>query len=938
MIINKQSATATLAAAVLGFATVASGLTVNAAPTQIAGNWDVFVQAGQPSIEVPVLQQQGQEYVALWYFMKLLRVDGWSPNWSQGSFTLKNFPIPKTSAVSLNNQPLAANQTLSLGGQTNVNFSGVGNALGGSVVFDSQSKTLTLQVAVSTISTGSHDSLAASGLRYANARAMASVTKGTSGKTAKPTTRPKTGTPPKTTTPPKNPSNPKTMKSLSSRFQVAGGSTVSVKTTTSGPLVYVSLSGLANAFAPYGVKFTESKTSIDVTGMPVNYADVKILSPALGKTSPIFADGILWNQAWYVPTKTLQQLGFGAQADATKHAVTLTLVQTPPKSGVTTGGSGTAPVSASSVAVTIPITVSGEVLGANGSPTAGKVTFEDPEGDTHTLVANSQGTFSGTIEADYPSAASAKTGALSLVATDSPTVGWVGQDASLTANNGVISNVVVNAQAQQLFSTLHGHLNYGAGALAAMPVSEVSVRNVITQAHYYAPVDSQGDFNISVPVGPYEVFALITKNSAIYSLQPFIETPNPTSIIIDVPTPPNGKLVTKHAVIVAGDKGVLPEDMLSVANIFEHVYPLDQTTLGLSEKGPITITLYSTLATYAGHFLSEGYSKSEADLIAENSGAVTEGPNSISVPMASFGEMDGLNVLAHELTHAMVATESLQLPSWANEGLAWHQGILGQMDGSPSNLLLTGAEWNQWFDIVQNQKENSLLPLGTASPLSGSYNVEAQDYFAVQQLINQYGMKSVLDYVYQYDSNPSAFQDVFSTPFLSFSQSVSRSLAADAASTDKGFTLTFKVLQGGPSDIYVESPKGPRILVSGLVPNEEYTITCYNNGQVKVPSGLTTSKATSLPVLVSGDWYIGSGVAANGAIEQTSSETSSTPSTSSMELGSGYRQEFEIANQFGVPFLVRAIMYDHAGDVLHAYPALGLPDGLQLVSLAPTEQ
>ncbi len=56
--------------------------------------------------------------------------------------------------------------------------------------------------------------------------------------------------------------------------------------------------------------------------------------------------------------------------------------------------------------------------------------------------------------------------------------------------------------------------------------------------------------------------------------------------------------------------------------------------------------------------------------------------------------------------------------------------IAGELDQSPDELLLDGAQWYEWVDIVAHPQKGGLFPLGDTNPLDGNYNVEDQDYFA----------------------------------------------------------------------------------------------------------------------------------------------------------------------------------------------------------------
>lgn len=460
--------------------------------------------------------------------------------------------------------------------------------------------------------------------------------------------------------------------------------------------------------------------------------------------------------------------------------------------------------------------------------------------------------------------------------------------------------------------TLHGRLVFDG---ASYPVKQVSLRDVQTHAHYYADVQADGTFSIPVPPGQYEVFAAIGQDEAVYLLQPFTVPAGSAGVqALDVhlpALPQASRLATAHADVIAGDTGVSAMDLQSVADIFEHVYPEVASATGLAEQSRIQVTLYSSADAYQQHFLQEGYTAGEAASLAENSVAVEEGLNQISVQMPAFHQTDGLNVMAHELTHALVATVSSAIPSWANEGIAWEMGVDAELDGSQDPVLTNGIPWSNWVDTLTHQRAGDLRPLGQADPLDSAYNVELQDYWAVHQLITRFGLPAVMRYVRAIDHDPDAFTHTFGMSFDTFANQVQASLAQQAAQSDSGFTMRLAVLAGGPETVYITSPDGRAYEVSGLAPGNTYDISCRADGTVQAAAGLQVAAASGVTG-PDGVWFV-------------------QLNTS----GSLPRQGIAIADGFGVPCLLEAVLYDPAGQPAHTYPATALPGGLQVVGLTP---
>lgn len=542
------------------------------------------------------------------------------------------------------------------------------------------------------------------------------------------------------------------------------------------------------------------------------------------------------------------------------------------------------------------LSYSGTVYTAGGTPLQGQLAVEDATGQITVVATNGNGHFEAT----------STTQTATIVGFDPVGDQWIGEHMPLYSGNAQNVQVLAVAAMQQVQGTLQF-------SGQPFPVTMISVRNVLTHAHYYANVDKTGHFQLRVPVGPYEMFAVLTKTSPIFVLQPFqVGTHGPQLLAVPLPAlPASTDLSVANGVITAGDKSVSPEDLLSFANIYEHVYAQDSSDLGIAATNPIHITLYSSLTTYAKHFTDEGYTAAQAKQYANNSAAVDEGPASISVSLPAYYVTDGLNILAHELVHALVAQVSSQIPSWTNEGIAWYEGIKAELDGSPNGLLQSGLHWTEWTDIVAHQQAGTLLPLGDADPMNAAYNVEDQDYYAVQQLIQQFGFAQLMTYIRQVDQHPTAFQDTFHESFDTFSSQITADLQSVAKQTDAGFRATVMVLPGGPRNLYIMNPKGQRWLVSGLQAGGTYTFTLRADGSVDVPAPLT-HHVEKVTLQGTGDWSLGA--------------------TTGRDFPN---QAFNLADAFGTPYLSAAVLYDKTGQIAHFYPAAGLPLGLELVNLVP---
>ncbi|GMA51280.1 hypothetical protein GCM10025857_26370 [Alicyclobacillus contaminans] len=621
---------------------------------------------------------------------------------------------------------------------------------------------------------------------------------------------------------------------------------------------------LQQFLSQHGIQASWNGVSLSIQQFPQIVSGAKLTLAGRAASTSL----IQWANAWYAPVSALQAAGMTVVTNGTQ-SVTATL-PTPTAS-----------------------TVQGEILDANNQPVAGKVAIEDALGLVHVVDTDASGQFVTQLS-----------GGGYLIGAETANDGWVSQALALAGGSPLTATTV------QRMSQIQGTLQFSGTPYG---ISQVSVRNVITHAHYYATPTANHTFQLTVPAGAYEVYAVVPSGSqdVLYLLQPFVTTGDITQLSVSVPALPKAKSVqTAHAVVSAADSEVTAGDLQSVANLFEHIYPLDVNRTGLAPSQKMNIVLYGTADDYKQHFIQEGYSSDEAQQIADQSIATEEGTNTISVLLPSYDLTDGLNILAHEFTHALIATVSNQIQSWANEGVAWTDGIAGELDGSPDEVLQQGLQWYEWVDIVAHQQQGDLLPLGGADPLSGDYNVEDQDYFAVQQLIDQFGMDKFMQYVKAIDTNPNAFAQTFGETFDQFSQSVTAKLQALASQANTTFSMRIRVLPNGPSQIYVINPFGKTVTITGLKPGQSYTLQCHSDGTVTAPTGLSVAPGTSLPIVYGGDWYVGAGMG-----------------------GSLPRQEFEVAYEYGRPFLVQALLYGSDGSLEHAYPATAVPDGVQLTGL-----
>ncbi|KPV42970.1 hypothetical protein [Alicyclobacillus ferrooxydans] len=868
---------------------------------------------------VPYFVSQKTTFFGIWYLQQMLKDQGVPSNWDGHSLTFTDLPTIGTNAtISVNGFALPQAASVEYQGHTYVTASTVLQALGGSSRYDATSRTLSVSYNPSQASTQlttqstmsnqtSSPSTTQSGMPNQPASqssnqtpSQASSLSGSSLATvgtevtlfaqhpgrldnASDLTEPSLvwhniriipsggGTSPGqviTKLSPTGSTSRSLADSASGDVSVGGATWRTVPIVVDNNTTFFGIWYLQQLLSEHGIHSSWNGKALTVSNLPKVVSNGTIKVGQTTKPSTL----ILYNGRVLMPLSALSGMGISVLEDAASQSI-----------NIRTSNAN--------------LRVQGTLTTSANHPAAGLVAIQDAEGNVQVVTAGSDGSFSAQVS---------RFGS-SVIGVRTPDEGWIGEDVPLTPGNA--SHVSVAAE--QSMVTLHGQVAFA--TRATYPVVQVSVRNVITHAHYYATVQPDGSFTMTVPVGAYEAFALVTNEDALFILQNFLAGPASSNLVIHAPTLPTGEEVSSlHATVQTTDSNVTPEALQSVDNLFEHVYQETVASEGITPVQKMNIHLYGSINAYQQHYLNEGYGKSDAQAIAEQSVASEEGTNTINILMPTLSTVDGLNILAHEFTHALTAQVSQKIPSWANEGGAWTQGVNAETDQSPSSMLKQGIQWNEWVDIVAHQQSNTLLPLGQASSLAGNYNVEAQDYFAVQQLVGQFGWPKFMKYVRAIDHDANAFSDTFGESFSTFSQHVTAVLKKDAAGTSRGFNVSLRTLPNGPHQIYFISPSGQRFLVSGLEPNQSYTFACNADGTVTAPNSLTVTSVSGIPVAVQGDWFVGSG----------GSGTSQN------------RQEFDLVDEFGLPFLDEVILYAKGGSVEHVYPATAIPNGIEMISVA----
>lgn len=194
--------------------------------------------------------------------------------------------------------------------------------------------------------------------------------------------------------------------------------------------------------------------------------------------------------------------------------------------------------------------------------------------------------------------------------------------------------------------------------------------------------------------------------------------------------------------ISAGDNYVSEEELKLGANTLTHVtFPTLEGNLGISPENT-SIVIFSSKQTYAAALAMAGISSQELLNMVSKTGGITVGSNIWINWSALEGNSELANALTHEITHSVFNQEGIgnSIPTWVNEGTAWFDG----MDAQKKVSLTEADQITQAYDqqLRQVARSGQLLPLSASEQdiLNAPYNVEWEDYRAVNELIQRYGL------------------------------------------------------------------------------------------------------------------------------------------------------------------------------------------------------
>lgn len=201
--------------------------------------------------------------------------------------------------------------------------------------------------------------------------------------------------------------------------------------------------------------------------------------------------------------------------------------------------------------------------------------------------------------------------------------------------------------------------------------------------------------------------------------------------------------------ICTGDAAVSHEVLRLCAQVVRQ-YSLPCLAKGL-HLAPLQaqILLFSNEESYAGALEAAGIPQKEIPYYTKKSGGVTLGRD-IWIPLYAWPDTSGLAyTLSHELTHVSLIENGMNLPEWLNEGLAWYIGWNVQEQINPTRIADDQSSYSR--EMQAAVLKGQLLPLSITEQdiLEATYNVEWEDYLAVEDLLHRYGGSTISSFLTQ---------------------------------------------------------------------------------------------------------------------------------------------------------------------------------------------
>ncbi|HEY8911109.1 MAG TPA: hypothetical protein VIM51_12660 [Desulfosporosinus sp.] len=279
------------------------------------------------------------------------------------------------------------------------------------------------------------------------------------------------------------------------------------------------------------------------------------------------------------------------------------------------------------------------------------------------------------------------------------------------------------------------------------------------------------------------IIAGLALSAQIYTHQPSVQKPPTYRVpISSIHVPDRRRNVKKlpntqttlsesansNITLKAGDNRVTNNLLSSAVKIINQTsLPILSKYAGSTPSQVVNIVLFSSPQTYGNALIQAGIPASDISVYTANTGGITMG-SSIWIPLYNLKDISQLaNVMTHELTHVIFnqAGSGDKLPTWINEGAAWRDGLLAQQQLDYNGTAIEMS--NEQSGVQQAVSKGQLLPLTATEQdiLNANYNVEYEDFMAVESLIKQNSTDQFIAFLNAAKSNPQDVNDAFQTTY-----------------------------------------------------------------------------------------------------------------------------------------------------------------------------
>ncbi len=250
----------------------------------------------------------------------------------------------------------------------------------------------------------------------------------------------------------------------------------------------------------------------------------------------------------------------------------------------------------------------------------------------------------------------------------------------------------------------------------------------------------------------------------------------------------NAKASAGKVTVLAGDSGVSQSVVSGAGQIIQSIsLPTLQAKIGRSPSQSIDIVLFSTPRSYAAELEKAGVAPGSISSFVNNTGGITVNSD-IWIPLYALQDKADLaDVLTHELTHVVFNQMGIgqELPTWLNEGTAWYDGLSAQagVDAAGTQAQISALQ----ASVLQAVAYRQSLPLtaNESQILNAPYNVEFEDYMAVQNLLKSHGAAAFKTFISHSAAQgvSGSFASQFGVSMNAYAQSFYASLQQSAQQT-----------------------------------------------------------------------------------------------------------------------------------------------------------